>query len=384
MYEPSIRQSSNLALLWPALAAAAASDMAASAAKRWVDLAVGPGRDTACEPQWTTSNSIALELQTVRLRDFATAKPKTSATLLCAPFALHGAVIADLAPGHSLVATLRAAGVQRLFVTDWRSAKAPMRFLGVDHYLADLNVLVDEIGVPVDLVGLCQGGWLALVYAARFPAKVHKLVLAGAPIDIAAASSALSVIADASPLAMFRELVRLGDGLLPGHRVLKFWAPQSVADEDIRDILQTSEPIGSEEFAKLGTLFRAWYGWTVDLPGHFFLETVEKLYKRNALATGGFVALGQRIDLGAVKLPMFLLAARDDELVPPPQVFAAERLVGTGAHELRKAIAPCRHVGLFAGKRTLEDIWPGIVRWLGETATDKNERMHLAGIERVH
>jgi poly(3-hydroxybutyrate) depolymerase len=102
---------------------------------------------------------------------------------------------------------------------------------------------------------------------------------------------------------------------------------------------------GAEEFAKLGTLFRAWYGWTVDLPGHFFLETVEKLYKRNALATGGFVALGQRIDLGAVKVPMFLLAARDDELVPPPQVFAAERLVGTGAHELRKAIAPRRHVG---------------------------------------
>jgi len=32
---------------------------------------------------------------------------------------------------------------------------------------------------------------MALVYAARFPAKVRKLVLAGASIDIAAASSAL-------------------------------------------------------------------------------------------------------------------------------------------------------------------------------------------------
>jgi pimeloyl-ACP methyl ester carboxylesterase len=51
---------------------------------------------------------------------------------------------------------------------------------------AELNVVVDEIGGMADLVGLCQGGWMALVYAARFPAKVRKLVLAGASIDIAA------------------------------------------------------------------------------------------------------------------------------------------------------------------------------------------------------
>lgn len=384
MYEPSARQPFNLAFLWPALAATMASDVAALAAKRLVDLAVGPGDDASAEPQWATPNSIVLELRTVRLRGFSTAGRKTPPVLLCAPFALHGAAIVDLAPAHSLVAALRATGIGRLFVTDWRSATAPMRFLGIDDYLADLNVLIDEIGAPVDLIGLCQGGWLALIYAARFPAKVHKLVLAGAPIDIAAGSSALSALADASPLPMFRELVRLGDGLLPGHRVLKFWGPQSIADEDIRDILQTSVPIGSEEFARLGALFHAWYGWTVDLPGHFFLETVEKLYKRNALATGGFSALGQRIDLGTVKVPMFLLAARDDELVPAPQVFAAERLVGTAAHELRKAIAPCRHVGLFAGKRTLEDAWPRIANWLGEAPMEKNERVHLAGIERVH
>jgi poly(3-hydroxybutyrate) depolymerase len=384
MYDPSARQSFNLAFLWPALAATMASDAAALAAKQLVDFAIGPGGEVRREPQWITPHSIALELQTVRLRDFTTATQKTSATLLCAPFALHGASIVDLAPGHSLAAALCAVGVRRLFVTDWRSARPPMRFLGIDDYLADLNILVDEIGAPVDLIGLCQGGWLALVYAARFPAKVRKLVLAGAPIDIAAASSALSALADASPLAMFRELVRLGDGLLPGHRVLKFWGPQSIGDEDIHDILQTSEPIGSKEFANLGALFRAWYGWTLDLPGHFFLETVENLYKRNALATGHCVALGRRIDLGIVEVPMFLLAARDDELVPPPQVLGAERLVGTPTHEIPKAIAPCHHVGLFVGKQTLGDAWPRIAHWLNEGSTEKNERVLVADVERVH
>ncbi|WP_457831695.1 alpha/beta fold hydrolase, partial [Staphylococcus aureus] len=86
-----------------------------------------------------------------------------------------------------------------LFMADWRSASADMRFLGIDDYLADLNVLVDQLGGFVDLVGLCQGGWLSLLFAARFPAKVRKLVMAGAPIDIAAGQSALSATATATP-----------------------------------------------------------------------------------------------------------------------------------------------------------------------------------------
>src|SRR6202022_584988 len=86
----------------------------------------------------------------------------------------------------------RGAGIERLFVADWRSASADMRFLGIDEYLADLDVLVDHVGGLVDLVGLCQGGWLSLVYAGRFPAKVRKLVMAGAPVDIAAQQSGLS------------------------------------------------------------------------------------------------------------------------------------------------------------------------------------------------
>jgi len=47
-------------------------------------------------------------------------------------------------------------------------------------------------------------------------------VLAGAPIDIAAGLSAVSALADATPLAVFHELVKLGDGRVLGHKVLKF------------------------------------------------------------------------------------------------------------------------------------------------------------------
>jgi poly(3-hydroxyalkanoate) synthetase len=383
MYEPAGRHFPYLAFLWPAFVAASASEMAALAAKQFADFAVGPQDSPAPrEPKWTTPHAITLELQTVRLRDFTTDE-KCAAALLCAPFALHGAAVADLAPGHSLVAALRGAGLRRLFVTDWRSATAEMRFLGIDDYLADLNVLVDEIGGPVDLIGLCQGGWMALAYAARFPAKVHKLVLAGAPIDITAAPSALSALAEASPLGMFRELVRLGDGCVPGRKVLKFWGPESVDADSVRQLLQTAEPAGSAAFTRLEALFQDWYSWTIDLPGRYFLEVVEKLYKRNELATGALIVLGQLVSLANVTAPIFLLAARDDELVAPQQLFAAEHLVGTSAGNIRKALAPCRHMGLFMGKTILDEVWPSIVRWIGEPMLVASPNVGVSPIECV-
>lgn len=364
MYEPTGRKFPHLAFLWPALAAAVASEAAAAMAQQFVGLAVGADDKVAPdEPAWATPNAIALELKTVRLRDFSIAKDGVPA-LVCAPFALHGAAAADIAPGHSLVAALRAAGLRRLYVADWRSASADMRFLAIDDYLADLNVLVDEIGRKVDLIGLCQGGWLALLYAARFPAKVRKLVIAGAPIDIAAAPSGLSALVDANPTALFQELVQLGHGLVPGRKVLKFWGPEMVDDGTIHQLLQTPAPIDSPAFAALAATFRAWYGWTVDLPGTYYLEVIDKLYRRNAIAAGQFVALGRTIDLAKLRTPLYLLAARDDELVAPAQLFATERLVGTPADKVAKALAPCRHLGLFMGKEILSDYWPKIVRWM--------------------
>jgi poly(3-hydroxyalkanoate) synthetase len=241
-----------------------------------------------------------------------------------------------------------------------------MRFLAIDDYLADLNVMVDEIGGPVDLIGLCQGGWMALVYAARFPEKVRKLVLAGAPIDVRAAPSPLRLLAESTPMEIFHELVRLGDGLVLGRKLMRFWGPDSVDSASIHQLLQAKAHGHAAARIHLEARFRDWYSWTVDLPGKFFLEVVERLYKRNELATGKFMALGRQVDLARVRAPVFMLAARDDELIAPPQLFALEHLIGTPAHNRRKATAPCRHVGLFMGERTLEEIWPEIARWLRE------------------
>jgi poly(3-hydroxyalkanoate) synthetase len=376
----------SVGFLWPALAAASAGELASAMAREFARLAAGPeAQADNREPAWTTPNRIALELTSVRLRDFST-QPDGIPTLLCAPYALHGATIVDFAPGHSLVEALLRAGRRRLFVTDWRSADATMRFSSIDTYLAELNVVVDHLGGCVDLIGLCQGGWMALVYAARFPGKVRKLVLAGAPIDVASGESELSRLARDMPLALFNTLVGLGEGRVLGHCALQYWEPRTPEREEIGRLLQIPGFSQSPDCARLEARFREWYAWTVDLPGPYYLQVVEWLFKENRLATGQLVALGRRIDLSDVRVPIYLLAGRDDEVVAPGQLFALERLAGGSPQQIRRDVAATSHLGLFMGRTILSDSWSRIASWLavplpGRRGQDSSERSRRRAVE---
>jgi poly(3-hydroxybutyrate) depolymerase len=364
MYALNSSQFACAAFLWPALIAESASEFASAAAREFANLAIEPQPQTSArEPQWTTQNCVALELPTVRLRDFSRSCEGIP-TLLCAPFALHGSTITDFTPGHSLVAALQGAGIKRIFVTDWRSATPDMRFLSIDNYLADLNVLVDELGSQVNLLGLCQGGWMALIYAARFPGKVARLALAGAPIDLAAAKSKLSELAHDTPIPIFRKLVDIGGGRVLGQHALQFWAPNFPDSEAVRALLQSPHAIGSTAFRRLESRFRDWYTSTLDLPGTYYLQVVEHLFKENRLAAGRFVALSRKVDLSKLRCPLFLLAAREDDVVAPEQIFATGHLVDRRRCSIDKAVAPCGHLGLFMGREILARIWPNIARWL--------------------
>jgi poly(3-hydroxyalkanoate) synthetase len=350
--------------LWPALAAASTTGFLSVWAEQVAQLTKATPPPAAATPKWATPHTIALDLLSMCLRDFSIGTHTEIPTLICAPFALHRATIADFARGHSLVATLRRAGLSSLYVTDWRSATPQMRYLCIDNYLADLCVAVDELGGKVDLIGLCQGGWMALLFAARFPRKVRKLVLAGAPVDIRAEESALSQMVDRTPLAAFEQVVELGGGRVLGERMLGFWGHQAVDEESVCRVLQISNGRNSNRLMELQAEFKEWHFTTVDLPGTYYLEVVDWVFKQNRIAEANFVALGRRIDLGQMRAPLFLLAARDDEIVAPQQQLAVDRHVGTPAGEIEAAIAPCNHLGLFMGARSLRTVWPRIARWL--------------------
>jgi poly(3-hydroxybutyrate) depolymerase len=44
-------------------------------------------------------------------------------------------------------------------------------------------------------------------------------------------------------------------------------------------LLQPSDAIGSAGFRRLESRFRDWYAWTVDLPGSYYLQVVEQIFK---------------------------------------------------------------------------------------------------------
>jgi poly(3-hydroxyalkanoate) synthetase len=351
--------------LWPLHAASEAAAAQADGFARLIAAAYArPAPAHPIKPPWTTANRVRLDLPTMELRDFSTGA-RGVPTLICAPFALHSATIADLAPGHSLVQTLAANGCPRVLVTDWRSATKDMRLLTIDNYLAELNVAVDEIGEPVDLVGLCQGGVVALIYAARFPDKVRRLVLAGAPIDLEAATSLLALTVRHLPIAMFEGVTRLGEGRVLGQRVIDLWRP-AMQGADCAATLQVSDAGGA---AALSQRFRDWFESTIDLPGAYYHQTVLWLFKENRLASGRLTALGRRLDLRSVRHPLFLLAARDDELVAVDQLLAARRLVGTPAERIESVVEPCGHLALFLGAKSLAGGWTKAAGWLAHSSS---------------
>ncbi len=340
---------------WPL----AAMKFATDAMFWWLDQSA-PREAPADLPElpWTTPNQIALELSTMRLRDFSQAQ-RGQPILICGPYALHSTLIADFAPGHSIVERLQQSGHRRIFLTDWRSASPDMRYLAIDQYLADLNVAVDEIGAPVDLIGLCQGGWLSLVYAARFPEKVRRLVLAGTPVDVSVHSGLVQLVGN-SPQTAFEALVESGGGIVKGAHILRFWSRAS----DTALVLQRNLSPEASADRDLHERFVRWHDETVDLPGTYYLQVVHWIYRENRIANGTFVALGRTVGPGDVTIPVFLLAGSDDEIVPAAQAMATAAGLGTPASQIERATVPSSHLGLYLGGQTLATAWPRIAGWL--------------------
>jgi poly(3-hydroxybutyrate) depolymerase len=304
-----------------------------------------------------TFPSVRLDLATMLLLDAQAKGTGGAPALIVAPYAVHDAGIADMVPGHSLARVLIDNGVGPLALVSWKSATASMRDFGVDAYLSDLNVAVDDLGGRASLIGLCQGGWLAALYAARFPAKVASLALAGAPLDAKAAESGVTRALALTPPALIEGMVAMFGGLVHGGGILTL-APQGIEGEYKAALALQCEPD-----AALNARFSAWRDRTLTLPGRYFIETAEWLFRENRLAENRFPALGRLCGLGDIEAPVQVLAARDDRIVAPPQALAARERCPRAEVNARLVVGG--HLSLFMGRRTLAQHWPRIARWLG-------------------
>lgn len=363
----------SVPLFWPLAAAYALGEEELDLFKRNLRfLAEAEKLDYGLKPEFATVNTVALELHTLRLRAYGEARSGGRATLVDAPYAGHTATIADYHAGQSLVETLLTNGLRRVLLTDWKSATPEMKDYDIDNYLAELNVCVDELGGAVNLVGLCQGGWMAAMYAARYPQKVASLVLAGAPIDTQAGEGPLKRMVNELPPGFYEEMVAAGGGLMRGRFMLEGWKSMHPEEQYVDKYLELYEHIDEPDYVSKKETFERWYENPIDLPGRWYLQAVNQLFRENRLAKGEFVGLGRRLSLADIRCPAYLLAGEADDITPKEQVFAAEHLLGTPKAKIAKALVPGGHVGLFMGARTLREHWPRIARWIADSQTQRS------------
>ncbi len=332
----------------------------AEAAPNAAALERGHQADAVDTSSLATLGQIRIELPTMLLLERSEpVAARAEPVLIVAPYAVHEASIADFADRHSVAQILAEGGSEFVALTYWKSATAQMRDYGIDAYLSDLNVAIDDLGGRASLVGLCQGGWLAAAYAARFPRKVVKLVLAGAPIDLRAAQSRITQTLVSVSTASIAQTLALAGGRVRGSLSYALWSDDLMQDFTAEAALQdVSDPALVEKF-------KAWDARTVDLPGAYFLQSTEWIFRENRLARGSFPSLGRQSPLSDISAPIFVLAAADDEIVALPQATAVKSLCAGTRVEIR--VEPGRHLSLFLGRRTLRTAWRDVGRWLTQS-----------------
>ena len=315
-------------------------------------------------PSWTTPHEIVFESPLARLRDFSTSRRRVVPTLVLPPQAGHDSCIVDYSAAQSQMRTILEAGLERALSLDWAGATSETADASIEDYMDVIDRAIDHCGGRVNLIGDCQGGWLATIYAAVNPERINTLTIAGAPIDFHAGEPVIhEVMRRVAPdgnLRFYEALVASGGGILRGrHMVTGFIMLQPGAEisRQIDLLLNLDDPHHVERYRE----FEDWFKHTQDVPGGFYLWIVRHLFRDNGLIRGSLEVRGQKVHLQRIGMPLNLLAGATDHITPPDQVFALAHHVSTPPELVTRHMSTGGHLGLFMGHEALREQWPPVL-----------------------
>jgi poly(3-hydroxybutyrate) depolymerase len=317
-------------------------------------------------PSWSSPNEIVFEAPVARLRDFSARRGSGDVvpTLVLPPQAGHDSCIVDYSPKQSQMGAILDAGLSRAFTLDWIGATEATKGAGIDDYLEVVDRAVEHAGGKVNLIGDCQGGWLAAIYAALRPEHVHTLTIAGAPIDFHCGEpvihAAVKALAPNGNLAYYRTLVAAGGGMLKGEHMLAGFIAIKPDNEIARQLHLLANIDDAAHVARYRE-FEDWFKHTQPIPGDFYLWIVEHLFRDNELIAGELEVGGERVDLGRIRCPLYLLGGAGDHITPPDQVFALADYAATPAADVHRDVCDAGHLGLFMGHEALSAHWPPLL-----------------------
>jgi polyhydroxyalkanoate synthase len=135
--------------------------------------------------------------------------------------------------------------------------------------------------------------------------------------------------------------------------VTNLWSTYRRLAQDVYD--GTADRSGHQAMAK-------WIADNPAFPARAFREWVTWMYKENRLVRGRLRLRGRRVDLARIEQPLLVVTARADHITPPSN--SAPLLESTGSIDVHHLDRPGGHIGLMAGSRAREEIWPDLARWL--------------------
>jgi polyhydroxyalkanoate synthase subunit PhaC len=299
------------------------------------------GRNLAITP-----GSVVFENELIQLIQYA---PQTGEVekipLLILPPCINKFYLLDLGAGNSLVEYAVAQGHQ-VFLISWRSAVPEMGHLTWDDYLEKgplkaVDVILNITGAErTNALGFCVGGTIlscaAAVMAARQERKLATITLLTTMLDFSDTGEIGLLIDDAS--VALREATIGEGGILPG-KELAFTFGTLRANDLIWRYVVDSYLKGATPDA-FDLLY--WDSDSVSLPGPMYCWYTRNTYLENNIRDPGkTMQCGVPVDLSKIDVPVYLLASREDHIVPWKSAFRSKDLVGGPA---RFVLAASGHV----------------------------------------
>ncbi|WP_407670895.1 PHA/PHB synthase family protein [Nitrogeniibacter mangrovi] len=281
----------------------------------------------------TTPGAVIYENELMQLVQYAPLTDKVHQTpLLIVPPCINKFYIMDLQAHNSLVRFIVEQGFT-VFLVSWKNPKETEAGASWDEYLdkgpltaLDIVRRVTRVKQP-HVLGFCVGGTLltsALAVArARGETPVASLSLMTTLLDFSDAGE-IGCLVDEAMVAAREATIGKG-GLLPGQELANVFSALRANDlvwqYVVGNYLKGGKP------AAFDLLY--WNSDSTNLPGPFLAWYLRNMYLENNLRVPGRLRmLGQKVDLGKVDMPAYLMAAREDHIVPWHSAYLARNLLG--------------------------------------------------------
>ena len=251
-----------------------------------------------------------------------------------------------------------------VYLVDWGYPTRADRYLTMeDHIEGYLDQCVDYLRQTrgtdaVNLFGVCQGGTFSTVYSALHPEKVHSFTATVTPVDFGHSESLLNLWCRTMDVDALVDAVGnvSGDFMNFGYQMMK---PVNLFLGKYLDLVE----IMDDERKLLDFLrMEKWIFDSPDQPGETFRQFVKELYQQNRLVKGTFELGGERVELANLKMPLMVVYAEYDHLVPPCSAKPLYELAGSENKELLSF--PVGHVGLYVSGKTQQTLAPAVADWL--------------------